>query len=88
MLEVESHLNSRVVFAPRHLAPLPKDLAEKQRDAIDFVLNAPDKSVGINGDYLEYRQQERVEEALELVIMLLRIRRWIAISLWKMKMMI
>ncbi|KAK8791238.1 hypothetical protein WA171_002186 [Blastocystis sp. BT1] len=45
MLEVESHLSSRMVFSPRHLAPLPKDLAEKQRDAIDFILNAPEKSM-------------------------------------------
>ena len=46
MMEVQSHLTSRLVFASRHLAPLPKDLEEKQKDAIDFVLNAPEKSVG------------------------------------------
>ena len=55
MLEVESHLSSRMVFSPRHLAPLPKDLAEKQRDAIDFILNAPEKSVGTNRRELENR---------------------------------
>ena len=43
-------MNSRVIFAPRHLAPLPKDLAEKQRDAIDYILNAPEKSVGMTGE--------------------------------------
>ncbi|KAK8791687.1 hypothetical protein WA538_002893 [Blastocystis sp. DL] len=46
MMEVQSHLTSRLVFASRHLAPLPKDLEEKQKDAIDFVLNAPEKSTG------------------------------------------
>jgi hypothetical protein len=44
-----------MVFSPRHLAPLPKDLAEKQRDAIDFILNAPEKSVGMNRRELENR---------------------------------
>ena len=81
MLEVESHLSSRMVFSPRHLAPLPKDLAEKQRDAIDFILNAPEKSVGMNRRELENRRQEREGEVLGLAIMLLKTRRWIAISL-------
>ena len=50
MMEVQSHLTSRLVFAARHLAPLPRDLEEKQKDAIDFVLNAPEKSVGEKGE--------------------------------------
>ena len=46
MMEVRSDLTARLVFASRHLAPLPKESEEKQKDAIDFVLNAPEKSVG------------------------------------------
>lgn len=41
MMTVKSHLSSRVVFAPKKMAPLPEGLVRKPSGGIDFLLNAP-----------------------------------------------
>ena len=50
MLRVKSHLSTRLIFAPRTMAPLPEEIATKPSDGMEFLLNAPDKNVLVDAE--------------------------------------
>ena len=50
MLQVQSHLNKRITFATRHMAPVPESMQEKETNELNYVMNPPLK---VENDVLE-----------------------------------